>query len=341
MKKISFLLVSALALALSACAPRALTVMTHDSFAVSEEVVQAFKEETNLEVTFLKSGDAGTALNQAILSKDNPLADIFYGVDNTFLSRALEEEIFERYDSPLLANIPTALKLDPENRALPVDYGYVCVNYDRRFFTEANLPPPESLEDLLKPEYKSLLVVQNPATSSPGLAFLLATIGHFGPQGYLDYWKNLKTNDVLVVNDWENAYYGEFSVHGGSRPLVVSYASSPPAEVLFAETPLSEPPTAAMIGSESCFRQIEFVGILKGTRNRDQAEKWIDFMLSTRFQEDVPLQMLVYPVNQEAGLPPVFEQFSATPSEVAEVNPQEIAAQREAWIKAWTEAILR
>jgi len=341
MKKRTLFLILALGLSLSACTPRALTIMTHDSFAVSEEVVQAFKEETNIEVSFLESGDTGTALNKAILSRDNPLADVFYGVDNTFLSRALDEDIFLTYDSPLLVDIPAEFKLDPQNRALPVDYGDVCINYAIGYFTENNLPPPQSLEDLLKPEYKGLLVVQNPATSSPGLAFLLATIGYFGPDGYLDYWESLNANDLLVVNDWENAYYGEFSVHGGTRPMVVSYASSPPAEVIFAEPPVSEPPTAVLTANRSCFRQIEFVGILKGTRNRAQAERWIDFMLSTRFQEDMPLQMFVYPVNPDAVLPPEFEKYSSIPAETSVVSPEEIAANREAWIKAWTEAVLR
>jgi len=341
MKKGTLFLILTLGLALSACAPRALTVMTHDSFAVSEEVIQAFEQETGIEVTFLESGDTGTALNKAILSKDNPLADVFYGVDNTFLSRALDEDIFLRYDSPLLANIPAEFKLDTQNRALPVDYGDVCINYDVGYFTENNLLPPQSLEDLLKPEYKGLLVVQNPATSSPGLAFLLATIGYFGPDGYLDFWESLNANDLLVVNDWENAYYSEFSVHGGTRPMVVSYGSSPPAEVIFAETPISEPPTAALTAKRGCFRQIEFVGILKGTRNRAQAERWIDFMLSARFQEDMPLQMFVYPVTRDAALPAEFEKYSSIPDETSVVSPEEIAANREVWIKAWTEAVLR
>ncbi len=335
------LLTLTLALVLSACAPRAMTVMTHDSFAVSEDVVQAFKQETGIEVNFLSSGDTGTALNKAILSKENPLADVFYGVDNTFLSRALDEDIFLPYNSPLLAAIPAEFKLDPQNRALPVDYGDVCINYEIAYFTKSDLPHPQSLEDLIKPEYQGLLVVQNPATSSPGLAFLLATIGHFGPDGYLDYWKSLQANDVLVVNDWENAYYGEFSAHEGTRPMVVSYGSSPPAEVIFADPPVLEPPTATLTANRSCFRQIEFVGILKGTKNQAQAERWVDFMLSARFQEDMPLQMFVYPVNQDATLPLEFKKFSAVPSETSVVSPQDIAAHREQWVRDWTEAILR
>lgn len=318
-----------------------LTVMTHDSFAISEQVLQAFVAEHGIEVQFLKSGDTGTALNKAILAKGAPLADVFYGVDNTFLSRALDEEIFEPYESPLLAEIPDSFELDPEYRALPVDYGDVCLNYDKAYFAEHNLAPPQNLEDLLKPEYKGLLVVENPATSSPGLAFLLATIGHFGEDGYLDYWRGLVENDVLVVNDWELAYYNEFTRSGGTRPIVVSYGSSPPFEVIFAETPIEEPPTAAVVSDGSCFRQIEFVGILKGTQQRSLAEAWVDFMLSPTFQEDVPLQMFVFPVNENASLDETFQKYLAIPENPAFVSPEDIAAKREAWIKAWTEVVLR
>jgi thiamine transport system substrate-binding protein len=320
---------------------RTLAVMTHDSFAVAEEVVNAFQDEHKVRVQFIQSGDAGTALNRAILSKGNPLADVFYGVDNTFLSRALAEDIFEPYDSPLLAEIPEAFRLDPQNRALPVDYGDVCLNYDKAYFQENNLPPPAVLEDLTKPDYRGLLVVENPATSSPGLAFLLATIGHFGQDGYLDYWTELNENDLLVVNDWETAYYSEFSAHDGTRPIVVSYGSSPPAEVIFAETPVEDAPTAAATGDESCFRQIEFAGILQGTENRDLAEKWIDFMLSPRFQEDMPLQMFVFPVNPGAELPEEFKKFATIPEQTAQVSPEDIAANREKWLQEWTETVLR
>jgi thiamine transport system substrate-binding protein len=332
---------------ISACAqatpeePRTLTVMTHDSFAISEEVVAAFEQEHSVDVVFLKLGDAGEATNKAVLAADAPLGDVFYGVDNTFLSRALDGEIFEAYESPLLVNIPDEFELDAEHRALPVDYGDVCLNYDIAYFEENSLQPPTNLEDLLKPEYKSLLAVENPATSSPGLAFLFATIGHFGEDGYLEYWEGLVANDVKVVNDWETAFYTEFSRWGGERPIVVSYASSPPVDLIFAEEPMDVPVTAAVVSDGSCFRQIEFVGILKGTQNRDLAEAWVDFMLSTTFQEDLPLQMFVFPVNPEAQLQPEFVNFLLEPEVTAFVSPEDIASYREEWIEAWTDTVLR
>ncbi|RME71493.1 MAG: thiamine ABC transporter substrate-binding protein [Chloroflexi bacterium] len=322
-------------------APRTIRLMSHDSFAASEEVIAEFENTYNAKIELLPSGDAGAALNQAILSKNNPLADVFFGVDNTFLSRALEAGIFEPYASPALEGIPDELELDPEHRLLPVDYGDVCLNYDIAWFQEHNLTPPAKLEDLTRPEYKGLLVVENPATSSPGLAFMLATIGHFGEEGWLDYWAALRDNDVLVTSGWEDAYWGQSTWAGeGDRPIVVSYATSPAAEVYFSEGKLSEPPTGNVLGAGSCFRQIEFVGILAGTQNRDLAEKLVDFMLSQRFQEDIPVQMFVFPALADAALPD-FYQWAERPAEPAYVDAAAIQANRETWIQQWTKTVLR
>ncbi len=321
--------------------PQTLTVMTHDSFSISEEVVARFESENNAKLTFLKSGDTGAALNKAILSKDAPLADVFFGVDNTFLSRAVDAGIFEPYQSPLLAQVPAEFQLDPENRLVPVDFGDVCINYDKAWFAEKKLPVPASLDELTRPEYQALLVVENPATSSPGLAFLLATIAKYGDPGYLDYWKALKDNGVVVVDGWETAYYTNFSASSGQgpQPMVVSYASSPAAEFIFATQPLTDAPTASIL--DGCYRQVEFAGILTGTARRALAEKFIDYMLDLPFQQDIPMQMFVYPVNSNAQLPAEFTQYAQTADNPASLSPAEIAANREKWIEAWTATVLR
>lgn len=322
---------------------RTVTVMTHDSFAVSEEVLAAFEDRHGIRVRILEAGDTGTALNKAILARGKPLADVIYGIDNTFLSRALDEDILEPYRSALLAAVPAEFRIDPSYRALPVDFGDVCLNYHVASFGGDGPLPPADLDALIDPAYRGLTVVQNPATSSPGLAFLMATVARYGDPGYLDYWRSLVANDVLVVNDWETAYYQEFtgSAGRGPRPIVVSYGSSPPFEMLYAESPPAEPPTAAVTGPFSCFRQIEFVGILAGAENRDLAELWVDFMLSLPFQEDLPLNMFVFPVNRDAVLQKEFVDYLAVPDEPALLDPALIAANRERWIREWTEVVLR
>ena len=343
--KIKYFLVLLGLLLISACTqgPETLTIMTHDSFAISEPIIAAFEEENNIDVIFLPSGDAGSVLNRAILSKDAPIADVLYGIDNTYLSRALGEDLFETYDSPLLAKISDEFKLDILNRAIPINYGDVCINYDKNYFKEVDLALPTSLNDLAEPQYAGLLVVENPATSSPGLAFLLATIAEFGDAGYLKFWEDLKNNGVVVANDWETAYYTNFSGSAGrgAQPMVVSYGTSPAAEFIFAEDEITESPTASLVAENMCFRQIEFVGILKGSKNRVKAEKFIDYMLNVDFQEDIPLNMFVFPVNQEAMLQPIFSDHIQVPTAPAVLAADRIAEMRETWIEAWRELMLQ
>ncbi len=325
----------------------ALVLVTHDSFNISEDVLAQFEAEAGFRVEILRSGDAGQMLNQSILSKGNPLGDVLYGVDNTFLSRAFDNDLFVPYESPLLDSVAEEFKLDGEFRVTPINYGDVCLNYDVAYFADNDLPLPQILMDLTNPTYKGLLVVENPATSSPGLAFLLATIGVFGTESgytYLDYWAELVANDLLVVDGWETAYYGEFSGATGSSgtyPLVVSYASSPPVEVFFMEELPDSAPTGSIVAPDMCFRQIEFAGILAGSEKVEVAQQFIDFMLSVNFQNDIPLQMFVFPVNEDAELPDVFVDYAAFPESAIQVDPIEIDANREAWIQAWTDTVLR
>jgi len=336
-------------------APTELVVMTHDSFAISDDVKQEFEQQNGVTVKILKSGDAGVMVNQAILAKNAPLADVLYGVDNTFLSRALDAGIFEPYESQALSNVPAAFQLDPQHRATPIDFGDVCLNYDTTVFG-GDLPrAPLLLIDLTDPAYKDKLVVENPATSSPGLAFVLATVVTFGdvpgataaphPSGqptWQEYWQLLKANGVLVSNDWNDAYYNQFSggAGEGDRPIVVSYATSPAAEVVLAESRPPFPPTANV--SHGCFRQVEFAAVLANGRPdaRPVAQKWIDFMLSKLFQEDMPLNMFVLPVQPDATVPAIFRQTGAQVTDSVTMPIDQISSIRDQVIQEWTDIVL-
>lgn len=311
-------------------------LVTHDSFAASEALLEDFRKQTGIRIEIVPSGDAGELVNKAVLTKGRPLGDVLFGVDNTFLSRALAEGIFEAYRSPELANVEAALRSEADGEVTPIDHGEVCVNYDLRRFSEDS-PPPSSLSDLTSREYRDQFVVQNPATSSPGLAFLLTTIERFGEPGWEDFWRDLRANGVEITSGWEEAYNGSFSGGGGggTRPLVVSYASSPPAAVVFSEDPEAPAITAAM--EDGCFRQIEFAGVLKGTAHPQEARKVIDFLLSEEFQADMPLNMFVFPVRSGVELPPVFAEHAARPQEVIEMDPARIEQNRERWLRRWTE----
>jgi thiamine transport system substrate-binding protein len=314
--------------------PESLRLMAHDSFAgsVNEETFAAFTEETGIEVEMIAAGDAGSMVNQAALSRGNPLADVLFGVDDTFLSRALEEEIFVEHDSPLLSEVEASLVPGTE-AVTPIDFGDVCINYDKGWFEETGTEIPTDLDQLRDPSYAGVLTVEHPATSSPGLAFMLATIEGYGEDGWLDFWSDLKQGGVNVAPDWDTAYYGDFLPYGGDSSLVVSYASSPPAEVIFASEPIDEAPTGVV--EAGCYRQVEYAGVLAGTEYPEAAGELIDFMLSVEFQETIPLTWFVFPVNQQAELPPEFVEHTVIPADPARLEPGIIAENRDRWIAEW------
>ena len=315
--------------------PDSLTLIAHESFAggVTEGTFAAFIEDTGIEVEVIAAGDAGSMVNQAALTKDNPLADVLFGVDDTFLSRALDEEIFSVYRSPLLDKV--GIEADPSDRVTPIDFGDVCINYDKSWFDETGTPIPSTLDELRDPTYAGVLTVEHPATSSPGLAFMLATIDEFGEEGWLEFWADLEEGRVGVAPDWDTAYYSDFRPYGGESSMVVSYASSPPAEVIFATEPLTEAPTGVI--EAGCFRQVEYAGILAGTEFPEAAGELIDFMLSTGFQETIPLTWFVFPVNEDAALPQEFIDHTIVPSDPARLDAATIAQNRDRWISEWVE----
>ncbi|MFF9343546.1 thiamine ABC transporter substrate binding subunit [Streptomyces sp. NPDC014773] len=319
-------------------APKTVTLVSHDSFNASKEVLAEFTKQTGFTVKVLKAGDAGEAVNKEILTKGSPQGDVFFGVDNTLLSRAVENGIFVTYEAKGADRVPDAFKLD--KRVTPIDTGDICVNYDKKYFADRKLAPPQTFDDLAKPEYKDLLVVENPERSSPGLGFLLGTVAKYGDTGWQDYWSKLKANGVKTVDSWELAYNQEFSGSAGGkeakgdRPLVVSYASSPPVEVLYAEPQPKEAPTGVSTGT--CFRQIEFAGLLAGAKNPEGGKALIDFLVSKKFQDDMPLQMFVNPVAKDAALPELFTKHGVVVEKPETMEPEKIAEKREAWIQQWS-----
>ncbi|MDH4364122.1 MAG: thiamine ABC transporter substrate-binding protein [Acidimicrobiia bacterium] len=312
-------------------------LITHDSFNVSDGLLDSFTAETGITVEQVSSGDAGELVSKAILTAGKPEADVLFGIDNTFLQRGLDAGLFDAYASPALADVPDEYGLDPQHRVTPVDYGDVCVNY-----WKDGLPggtPPASMDDLIKPEYASSFVTQDPETSSPGFAFLLATIAAYG-DGWEAYWQKLADGGVTVTSGWEDAYYGQFKAGGeGDKTLVTSYASSPVAEVVFSDPKVDTPPTGVVL--DSCFRQIEFAGVLAGTEHPEAAAKLIDFLLSDMFQADIPLNMFVSPVNDKVEVPAEYTEFTAKPTRTLSLAPSEIEANRADWTERWSQIVTR
>ncbi|MEU3954631.1 thiamine ABC transporter substrate binding subunit [Streptomyces achromogenes] len=342
-------------LALSACGttdsksssdPKTVTLVSHDSWNVSKSVVKDFEKRSGYKLRVLKDGDAGQAVNKAILTKGNPQGDVFFGVDNTLLSRALDNGLFQPYEPKGAGSVRPENRVDQDkHRVTPVDTGDICVNYDKAWFSAHKLTPPRSFADLAKPAYKNLLVTENAATSSPGLGFLLGSAAEFGDQGWPGYWKKLKANGVKVVDGWEQAYYQEFSGSsegrkaGGDRPLVVSYASSPPAEVIYAKKRPATAPTGVAYGT--CFRQTEYAGLLSNAKNPEGGKALLDFLLTREFQQDMPLNMFVYPVVEGAEVPADFTEYGPAAKDPETLAPDRIAANRDQWVSSWTSLVLK
>jgi thiamine transport system substrate-binding protein len=346
MRRTTILTLTVLTLVMAACSndsqsgtsqtgiPEKLTVIAHDSFAgaVDDSTFAAFTEETGIDVEVLAAGDAGALVNQAVLSKDNPLADVLFGVDDTFLSRALDEGILTEYTSTNLGSVTEDLR-DTDPHVTPIDYGDVCFNYDKSGLDEAQLDVPRDLDVFRAEDYASRTTVEHPATSSPGLAFMLATIDVYGEDGWLDWWADVRDAGINVAADWDTAYYADFTRYGGDSPIVMSYASSPPAEVIYAEEPLTEAPTGVV--EAGCYRQVEYAGILTGTEYPNSAGDLIDFMLSADFQENIPLTWFVFPANADAALPQEFVDYTTLPESPSRLDPDYIAENRDSWIDEW------
>ena len=319
------------------------TLVTYDSYAVSKKVLADFTAETGVTIKIARQGDAAEMVNRAILTKENPEGDVLFGVDQNTLARAVDNGLFQPFTSKESAAVPPKFQAEPAGIVTPIDYGDVCVNYDAEAFDRNNVEPPTTMADLAKPEYKDQLVVENPATSTPGLAFLLATVAKFGEPGAWDYWQSLKDNGVLAENSWDSAYYQQFSGGSGEgkRPLVVSYASSPAAEVVFAEEPPKngKAPTGVLL--DTCYQQVEYAGQLANASNQAGAQALIDFMLSKRYQEDLPLQNFVFPVLPSAQLPKVFTDNAQTADQPLLVPIADVTANRDAWVQRWTDIVAR
>lgn len=315
--------------------PGVVRVVTHDSFSLPAELITDFESMTGYTLELSAPGDGGALVNQLILTKDAPLGDVAYGVDNTFASRALAEGVFAPYTSPMMSVDLQSYSVPDSDALTPVDVADVCFNVDHTWFAEAGIPEPATFADLADPQYADLTVVPNPATSSPGLAMLIASVGEFGVDGYAQYWADMRANGLKVVSGWSDAYFVDFSGSEGQgdRPIVLSYSTSPAAEAADGQAP-----TGALL--DTCFRQVEYIGVLEGAANPDGGEQFIDFMLSPDVQAALPEAMYVYPIDTTVELPQSWVDFAPLASEPIQLTPEQIAAGRDDWIATWTETVI-
>lgn len=334
-----FFVLATTALAICAVSPLVhaadeLRVMVHSSFSLPKPLLAQFEAQAGIKLAIIKGGNAGEMLNKLILTKAQPVADVVFGIDNTLAAKAQAAGVLD-------AGLPSA-KADAElgTAVAPVDYGFVTLNYDKAALAKSGLALPKTLQELTLPTYKNTLVVPNPATSSPGYAFLLATIAGLGEEEAFAWWAQMRANGLKVAKGWSEAYYTEFTRGGGSHPLVVSYATSPAAEVFYAKEKLSESPTASLNLKGGVFRQVEGVALLKGGSQRDAALKFVDFLRSAPVQEALQTSMWMYPVQAQVSRAPVLR-HAAEPASFDSLPLQTVADKGAQWVARWTQVVLK
>jgi len=317
--------------------PSEVVLVTHESFAMPDKLLRQFESDTGLTLDVRSAGDAGTVTNKLVLTKDDPTGDVAFGVDNTFASRALEAGVFADSDADLPDGADDFALADGTDRLVPVDTGSVCVNVDTGWFAERDLDAPETLDDLVDPAYRDLFVTPGAATSSPGMAFLLSTIAEYG-DAWPDYWADLMANGAKLTNGWSDAYYVDFTRGGGDgdRPIVLSYDSSP--AFTLAEDGESSTTEALL---DTCFRQVEYAGVLEGAANPEGGRELLEFLLSPEVQAALPESMYVFPVVDGVDLPPDWARFAVQPDDAYSVDAAEVAERREEWLTTWTDVTTR
>jgi len=310
-------------------------LVTYDGFALPDAAAEAFEEETGARIEVVASGDAGGMLTKALLAAGAPEGDVIFGIDNTLATRAGDADLLEPFTPDAIGSVEESSRLPGRLGKLltPIDRGDVCVNADAGWFASKGLALPSTFSDLADPRYRDLLVVPSPVTSSPGLAFLIGTIQESGDAGWQQYWKELRSNGVRVRPSWDDAYNTDYTVSGGDRPLVVSYASSPPAEVVFSEGARTEP--ASVVLTDTCVAQVEYAGVLAGAEHPDLGRELVEFMLSPTWQEALPLSNFVFPIVEGTTLPEEFDRWAVLPESSRSLDPIEIGRSRDEWIEQW------
>lgn len=329
-------LVCALSVSFSAYAENELRVMVHSSFSLPKPLLAQFESRSGVKLALIKGGDAGEMLNKLILTKANPVADVVYGVDNTLMAKAISAGVL----APALPEAMLDKQLGLGASLAAVDYGYVNINYDKATLAAGKQGLPKSLEDLTQPAYKAWLVTPNPATSSTGYAFLLATIASMGEEKAFAWWAQMRANGLKVTKGWSEAYYTEFSRNKGKYPLVVSYATSPAAEVFYSKTPITESPTGSLNLPGGVFRQVEGVGLVSGGAQTEAALKFMGFMLSDEVQQALQTTMWMYPAKPSVPLAPVMK-HAQQPESYAQMEPARIAEKGAQWVARWTQVVLK
>lgn len=326
-----------LLLARHASAAQELRVLVHGSFSLPKPLLAQFESDSGIRLAIVKGGDAGEMLNKLILTRAEPIADVVFGIDNLLVAKADAAQVLDPYRGPAAGR---SVRVALEGPVVPVDYGYVTLNYDKGWFAARAVALPGTLDELAGPLWRNLVALPNPATSSPGFAFLVATISGLGEEAAFDWWARMRANGLRVTKGWSEAYYTEFSRNGGTRPIVLSYASSPAAEVFYSKEKLTEPPTASLFLDGGVMRQVEGVALVRGARQHEAAGRFIEFLRSAPVQQALQSTMWMYPVETGAARVDALR-YAVEPARFQDPAPALVAARGAQWVARWTRVVLK
>lgn len=336
--KIKLLTFAVLLSASTAFAATEVRLAVHDSFDLPKEILVEFEQKHDAKVSLIKMGDGHEMLNRLIITRSSaPLADAVFGIDNNTIAKAKEAGILAKKQPE---SAKTVVKL---SHALPVDYGFITLNYDKKWFADKKIPLPKTLADLSKPAYKNLLVMPNPGTSTPGLAFLLANISGMGEEAAFKWWADMRKNGVKITKGWSDAYNTEFTLNGGSRPIMVGYASSPAAEVFYSEGKLTQPNMGNLFLKGGSYLQVEGAAVLNNAKEPELAAKLVQYLQGPSVQQNVFSYMWVYPAVKGTTAHPmtVHAQVPTKAQQTAQLSSQRVNARQKDWVNRWVRTVIK
>ena len=335
-----------------------LVIITYDVLALTDDMIQQFENESGLSVTLVKLDDAGSILDYLIQNEGTENIDLAIGLDNTYLQTAINRGVLTEHQANILSasssqNTPiseAALLPYSGSLAVPFDMGYVCLNYDTSIVDGENMTVPTNLWNLTEEEWRGKVAIPSPISSSPGRAFMLATLDYFSysedsSDSFKQWWSAMEENDVIVTSGWTEAYethytggYGEWTEgYIGDAHITVSYCHSPGVESWYNENWTK---SASLDLPQSSFFQVEYATAVTGG-NVEAASEFIDYLLSEQVNSQMPEQNLMYSVLEGEDLPTAngYRYHSTVPSEPAEISMQEIAENMESWLQQWNSAM--
>ena len=304
-----------------------LTIYTYDSF-VSEWgpgpiVEKIFEDKYEIDLQFIAVDSAATLLNKIILEGENTKADLVLGLDMNLFNAAENSELFVSHN---LKNINNKLTLPlnwESDIFVPYNYGYFAFVYNNKTLKN----PPLSMEDLIN-KTDARIVIQDPRTSTPGLGLLTWMKALYGDSAQ-NKWSQLNKKIISVTKGWTDAYYNFFMA--GEADVVLSYSTSPAAHIMYEENY----DISASTFKEGNYISVEFAGILNSSKNKQMANKFLDFMISDDFQKVIPGTNIMYPVT-DVEMPEAFNKLEIP--EFLQLDPKDINDNKDTWINEWLNA---